>query len=235
MKAPRSSPDRQSWDDTRSRIIAAAADLIAKGGSDAATTRAVAIAASVQAPAIYRLFGDKGGLLDAVAEQALADYVADKSQRDPVADPIEDLSQAWDAHIAFGLSHPAIFAMMNAARSGPPSSASAAGLAVLRERVRRIARTGRLRVSEERAVDLVHAMGTGTILALLQKAPGEREGLSSAARDAVFAAVIGEQAQPVENGAAGAASALRACLDDIDVLTAGELLFIRELLQRIAQ
>ncbi|WP_338419811.1 TetR family transcriptional regulator [Streptomyces klenkii] len=35
------------------------------------TTRAVAAAAGVQAPAIYRLFGDKDGLLEAVAEQRL--------------------------------------------------------------------------------------------------------------------------------------------------------------------
>ncbi|WP_293883269.1 TetR/AcrR family transcriptional regulator, partial [Sphingomonas sp.] len=151
--------DKLLGDDTRSRIIGAATDLIATGGSEAATTRAVAIAASVQAPTIYRLFGDKDGLLDAVAEQTLADYVACKAQHDSAVDPIEDLRQGWDTHIAFGLAHPAIFARMNAPRTGAPSRASAAGLAVLRERVRRIARTGRLRVTEERAIDLIHAVG----------------------------------------------------------------------------
>ncbi|MGF2047081.1 helix-turn-helix domain-containing protein, partial [Enterococcus gallinarum] len=57
-----------SRDDVRERIIAAAADLLQDGGTAAVTTRAVAERASTQAPTIYRLFGDKDGLLDAVAE-----------------------------------------------------------------------------------------------------------------------------------------------------------------------
>jgi AcrR family transcriptional regulator len=36
-------------------------------GRRAVTTRAVAAGAGVQAPTIYRLFGDKDGLLDALA------------------------------------------------------------------------------------------------------------------------------------------------------------------------
>ncbi len=220
--------------DARSRIIAAAADLIAVGGTDAATTRAVATAASVQAPTIYRLFGDKSGLLDAVAEQTLADYVAGKALREPDADPIEDLRQGWDAHIAFGLAHPAIFALMSAARPGQVSGAGKAGRAVLRERVRRVALTGRLRVAEERAVDLIHAMGTGTVLALLEKTPDERNGLADAARETVFATVFGEPPRSLSTGAAGAASALRAGLDDLAGFTSGERQLLGELLERIA-
>lgn len=70
---------------------AAAAELLSSGGVDAATTRAVAQAAGVQAPTIYRLFGDKQGLLEAAAEQAIADYVDDKSRHLLDADPIADL------------------------------------------------------------------------------------------------------------------------------------------------
>jgi AcrR family transcriptional regulator len=72
---------------TRARIVAAAAGLIAAGGRDAATTRAVAAAARVQAPTIYRLFGDKRGLLDAVAEYEMAAYIAAKARRAPHPDP----------------------------------------------------------------------------------------------------------------------------------------------------
>ena len=89
-------------------------------------------------------------------------------------------------------------------------------------------------VTEERAVDLIHAMGTGTVLALLEKAPEEREGLAEAARDAVFATVIGNQSPSFTAGSRGAASALRACLDDIGVLSPGERQLLGELLQRIA-
>lgn len=220
---------------TRSRIIAAAAKLIVEGGVDAATTRAVAIAAKVQAPTLYRLFGDKDGLLEAVAEQTMADYVAEKGRRIPEADPIEDLRLGWDAHVAFGLAHPSIFRLMSGVRLGRPSRATLAGLDILRERVQRVARTGRLRCTAERAVDLIHAMGTGTVLTLLEKPDDERVDFSEDARDSVFAAIIGDQPPTADGGPASVASALRASLQDITALTPGERQLLGELLERISK
>ena len=75
--------------------------------------RAVVAAAAVQAPTIYRLFGDKRGLLDAVAERSLAAYIAEKSAREPHPDPVQDLRDGWDTHVAFGLAHPGLFAIMS--------------------------------------------------------------------------------------------------------------------------
>ena len=49
------------------RMLRAAADLLQTGGIEAVSTRAVAAAAGVQPPTIYRQFGDKDGLLDALA------------------------------------------------------------------------------------------------------------------------------------------------------------------------
>ena len=60
---------------TRERIVEAAAALLAQGGREAVSTRAVSAAAGVQAPTIYRIFGDKQGLLDAVASRGFAEYV----------------------------------------------------------------------------------------------------------------------------------------------------------------
>ena len=40
----------------------------------------MAEAAGVQPPTLYRLFGDKDGLIDAVAEHVMATYVAAKSE-----------------------------------------------------------------------------------------------------------------------------------------------------------
>ena len=91
---------------TRQRVIEAAADLLAREGRDAVTTRAVAVAAGVQPPAIYRLFGDKDGLLDAVAEHGFATFLAAKHV-DPIPqDPIEDLRAGWDLAVEFGLDQP---------------------------------------------------------------------------------------------------------------------------------
>ncbi|WP_053332931.1 TetR/AcrR family transcriptional regulator [Haliangium ochraceum] len=132
----------------RARILAAAAELLAAGGAEAATTRAVANAAAVQPPTIYRLFGDKSGLLDAVAVDVLAAYVAHKAARAPHADALEDLRAGWDMHVAFGLAHPAVFAILSAPRGDRPASpASAAGEQILRARIHRLAEIGRLRVS----------------------------------------------------------------------------------------
>jgi len=230
-------PSPQSHDvapnDARSRIIACAAQLIASGGSEAATTRAVASAASVQAPVIYRLFGDKDGLLDAVCEHVLSEYVAAKTRRKPADDPVEDLRQAWDVHVAFGLAHPAVFVLINAGRAAK-SGAVAAGLAEFRQRVSRVARAGRLRVSEQRAVDILYAIGTGTILTLLRKAPTERGDLSEAARETAFDAVIAGRTPSVGDGSRTAAVSLAASLEQLSVLTPGEAQLMMELLKRIA-
>jgi AcrR family transcriptional regulator len=222
--------------DTRTRIITAAAGLIARGGRDAATTRAVAAAADVQAPAIYRIFGDKEGLLDAVAEQGLAAYIAEKSMQQPHEDPVQDLRIGWDMHVAFGLAHPTLFVIM----SGDPHSrrnspAIAKGLEILRQRIRKIALSGRLQVSEARAVALLQAGCVGTVLTLLNEPEEKRDvEMSAIAREAVIGAIIGSAKRLSKQRPNGAAAALRASLDETKVLTGGERQLLGELLDRIA-
>ena len=226
--------DAAPADELRARIIEAAAELIASGGRDAATTRAVAAAAGVQAPTIYRMFGDKRGLLDAVAEHGLAAYIAEKARREPHPDPVQDLRDGWDLHVAFGLAHPGLFAIMSG-EPRPNSPAVAAGLEVLRRRIRNIAIAGRLRVSEERAIALLQSVCIGTVLTLLGVPEEERDpGLSDAAREAVVAAITGKATARTDPGPRGAAMALRASLDRTSVLTAGERHLLGELLDRIA-
>jgi AcrR family transcriptional regulator len=220
----------------RRRVLEAAAALIARGGRDAATTRAVAAAAGVQAPTIYRLFGDKRGLLDAVAEHCVAEYVAEKSTREPHPDPVEDLRNGWDVHVAFGLAHPELFALMSqSTAAGEPSAAVAAGHEVVRRRLAKIALAGRLRVSEARAAALLTASCVGTVLTLLSQGEHERDpGLSAAAREALLTAITGEAPASESASPRGLAAALRAFLPEAKVLTAGETHLLQELLDRIA-
>lgn len=218
----------------RERILAAAAALVASGGSEAATTRAVAAAAGVQAPTLYRLFGDKDGLLAAVAEQVMADFVAAKDLAAAENDPVLELRGGWDDYVAFGLRHPGVFTLMNRSMKPALSSATAAGLAVLARRVHRVARAGRLCVTEERAVDLIHACGTGTVLALIAKPSEARDDLAAAAREAVMAAILDEP-RPEAGVTAAMATGLRASLQDVPDLTPGERHLLDELLQRIAR
>jgi len=113
--------------DPRSAIIDAAARLLQEQGAAALTTRGVAEAAGVQPPTLYRLFGDKDGLIDAVAEHVMATYVAAKSAPiDP--DPVTDLRAAWRMHNDFGLANPELYALLN--RRGPNSPATVAGIEI---------------------------------------------------------------------------------------------------------
>lgn len=222
--------------DIRGRILNAAAKLLAEGGREALTTRAVVAAAGIQQPTLYRLFGDKTGLLDAVAEAGLAAYVAGKATAKPDPDPLVEFRLGWDRHVEFGLTHPALFAIIwgdpNPSRISP---AAAGGLAVLRRKIRALATVGRLRVTEARAVNLAHAACTGAILTLLDLPEGERDPeLTSAMREAVISAITYTEPLSGSSSATGAAITLRASLNEAAMLTPGEKLLLDELLDRIA-
>src|SRR5271163_1683343 len=120
-----SGPDLvSSRDRTRTQLVEVAAELLATGGPDAVTTRSVALAAGVQAPTIYRLFGDKSGLLDAVVEHGFASYVGRK-HLEADADPVESLRAGWELHVGFGLANPELFRLMHTALRTPDGRAVA--------------------------------------------------------------------------------------------------------------
>jgi len=225
-----------SRDDTRVSIIAAAIDLLNSGGRDAVTTRAVAHAAGVQAPTIYRLFGDKHGLLNAVAEHGFTSYLKEKTTRKPGQDPVENLRRGWDLHVEFGLSHPAIYLLMYAEpRPGVKSPAAEKSYRFLKEHLRRVAAVGRLRFSEERAADIFHAFGCGTVLTLLGKADGHRDmDVSEIAREAAIAAITTDLPAFESSAPAAAAAALRAVLPEVEAFSDGERSLLTEWLNRLA-
>ena len=210
--------------------------LVSEGGEEAASTRAVAAAAGVQAPTIYRLFGDKQGLLDAVAVHVFEAYVASKSAREPGMDPVDELRSGWDEHIAFGLDNPRVYELIyRQSRRGEMPAAAMVAAAVLDGHVRRIAQAGRLRVPEHRAAQLLHAAGSGTVRTLIATPQERRDpALSELAREAVISAITVEPQVHGPAGLIGAAVSLRASIGDADQLTAGEQALLRELLDRIA-
>src|SRR5688500_8578642 len=132
---------------TRDRIVRAAAGLLAKGGREAVSTRAVAAAAGVQAPTIYRQLGDMRGLLDEVASHGFSAYLREKTMRKRAEDPVEDLRRGWDLHVGFGLANPAFYALMYGdPKPGTEPTAAKEAAEILRGLVRRVAEAGRLRV-----------------------------------------------------------------------------------------
>lgn len=221
---------------TRAKIITAAAELLAQGDRDAVTTRAVTAAAGVQAPTLYRLFGDKAGLLDAVAEYGFAKYAEDKVPPDPDGEPVEALRAGWDLHVGFGLANPVLYSLMyGQPRAGGPPPAAEASFAILRRHVRHIAEAGRLRIGEEHAVALIHASGCGTVLTLLALPEDRRDPeLSTLAREACIAALTTDATPLRTPGPVGVAVALHAVLPDVTALTSAERGVLAEWLDRIA-
>lgn len=219
--------------ETRTRIVAVAARLLREDGPAAVTTRAVAQAAGMQAPTIYRFFTDKDALLDAVAEHVFADYVANKALAASSADPVADLRAGWDAHISFGLANPALFGLLTDPARATPSPAAAAGLTVLQDRVRRIAEAGRLRVTERRAVELVHAAGTGAVLTLLATPQENRDPeLADAMYEAVARSILTDTPALPTDDTTGVAVTLRAVAHTLPMLTTAERALLSEWLDR---
>ncbi|MER6472369.1 TetR/AcrR family transcriptional regulator [Streptomyces collinus] len=227
-------------DSPRRRILEAAVELLEKGGPDAVSTRAVAAAAGMQPPAIYRLFGDKEGLLEAVAQHGYARFLESKrAQLDPEPqDAVEDLRRGWDMVVEFGISRPELFAVMSRATGREADMAHRAGLEILHGRVRRLAAGGWLRVDEELAAQIIQATGRGAVTTWHSTPAARRDpALLTALREAMVTAIT--HAEPTipheESGPAAAARALRAALpDDADVLSDAEQQLLREWLTRLA-
>src|SRR6476660_994733 len=231
----------------RARILRAATELLATGGRDAVTTRAVSAAAGVQPPTIYRHFGDMQGLFEAVARDTFATYAREKASRPLTNDPVEDLRQAWDLHIAFGLAHPDVFALLYSA----PSVAAFRpvineGVALLQGLVARVAEVGRLRVDVAHATELIHAAGTGIAITLAATPPEERDPrLSETMLEAILTAItIPDSAEAPDKtpGAAPAAErvavhavALQELLTDVpNALSPAERQLLGDWLDRLA-
>jgi AcrR family transcriptional regulator len=221
--------------DTRDRIVRAAAKLITDADGEPVSTRAVCTAAGVGAPTLYHHFGDKRGLFDAVAAHGFEQYLESKRAQPSTGDPVDDLRQGWDLHIEFGRTHPAFYTLMYGTPRPPPVAAEAH--AILTGLVEAVARAGRLRVSVETAVRMIHAAGVGVTLALISgDGAGDAE-LSIRTREAVLAAITVPDGEPAGGTSSAArAVALRAALtaDPPPELTATEAAMLGEWLDRIA-
>lgn len=192
----------------------------------------------MQAPAIYRLFGDKDGLLEAVAEQVMSAYAASKAGivgavTADGADPLDDLRAGWDTHIAFGLANPSVFRLLSDPDRARVSAAAQAGKRVLALRVHRVAVSGRLRVGEQRATDLIHAAGTGVIQTLLSMPPDGRDpGLAEAMYEAVLRHILTDAPTRAADATMAATVAFRAVAPRLDMLSDAERQLMTEWLDR---
>ena len=206
---------------------------MAEGGIEAASTRAVTAAAGVQAPTLYRLFGDKQGLLDAVAAHGFDTYLVSKQAQLKTDDPIADVGAGFDLHIEFGLANPGLYVLMyGAVRPGHVQPLE--GRRILRAMLERAASAGRLRVPVETALEFVGTAGVGVTLHLISTPEEERDpAMAGRVRDRVLEAIAGDERS--EGGPAVHAVALQAALRERpELLGDAETALMLQWLARVA-
>lgn len=186
-------------DDTgvRQALVEAALRQLAASTEGDIATRAVSEEAGVTQPVLYRLFGDKRGLLDAVADTGFERYARRKAELEVTPDPVADLYAGWDDHMAFAAENPALYQLMFAPRPQSAATAYRRVLELLEKTLLRCAAAGALSTSPRLAAQLILPANIGVCLShLAQPALFDDPALSHRARDAVFAAVLTDRAAP---------------------------------------
>ena len=183
--------------DTRTRLLEAAADLIAAAPGEDFSLRAVCDAAGVKMPTLYHFFGNKQGLIEAVVQRGFDMYLSAKSSTESSGDPIQDLRLGWDAHVAFGLENPGFYTLMyGKVRPGYSPEAQSKPSEILRGLTRKAEQEGRLVVGHEQAAAHVLATNIGVTLRLIIQGKNDPE-LSAGVREGVLAAITGTgQSEP---------------------------------------
>ncbi|MFJ2259570.1 TetR/AcrR family transcriptional regulator [Streptomyces sp. NPDC087844] len=176
---------------TKARILEVAAALVAQSPDGDVSTRAVCEGAGVGAPALYRHFGDKEGLLSAVVDHGWDKYLAAKRDRPPGTDPVEDLRDGWTTHVEFARANPNLFRLMHSPAMRTPPAAALEAHRILTTDLQRAAAQGTLCLAPELAAQMIMSANVGVALMLVARpATFTDESLSRRVRDAVHATVF---------------------------------------------
>jgi len=107
----------------RDDILAAAAELLERTGSEEAVTlRAVARQVGISAPSIYAHFPDREAIVLAAVVR-IFDELAEAIRRGAGAagdDPVDHLVAGCEAYVRYGLAHPVRYAVLFARHRTPP-------------------------------------------------------------------------------------------------------------------
>jgi AcrR family transcriptional regulator len=185
----------------RTRMLEAAEELLNASPDRDIATRAVCEAVGVGAPVLYRLFGDKNGLLSALVDYGFERYLATKRAAEPSEDPIVDLYNGWDTHVEFAQAHPAVYRLMFSPSFATVPSAAQEAMRLLREVLDRCAAAGALRVGTDAAAQMIMSANIGVALNLVTQPENYPDPeLSRRVRDAVHAAVLVPDRAPGDSG-----------------------------------
>jgi AcrR family transcriptional regulator len=172
---------------TRTLMLKAAEAQLQASPDRDISTRGVCEAVGVGAPVLYRLFGDKNGLLSAVVDRAFQRYLASKRAQALSDNPVDDLYTAWDAHIAFALKNQAVYRIAYAPALDEVPAGVEEARQLLLVRFARCAEDGRLNTSPDPAAQIMMAACIGVALSLItQPTIFSHPDLSDRVRDAVI-------------------------------------------------
>ena len=114
MPQPESTAGDTPARDPRREILFAASALLYEGGAEGLTIRRLALRCGYTAPAIYQIFGDKAGLLDAILREAIANLTTRLSELPEQPDPTALMRLQFKEIVRFGREHPTHYRLMEA-------------------------------------------------------------------------------------------------------------------------
>ena len=190
-------------DELRERLLhAAEAQLIDSTDNDIAT-RAVCEAAGVSQPVLYRLFGDKQGLLAALVDHGYARYIARKSTLAVTDDVLADLRAGWDDHMEFARTNPAVYRLMFSPNPNGKPTARRQIFDLLVATLRRVAAEGRMTIPPHVAAPAILSANVGIALnRITQPDLYDDPDLSTRVREAIFASFLTDVGDARTEGAA---------------------------------
>lgn len=185
-------------------------------------------------PVLYRLFGDKDGLLSAVADHVWEQYLAGKRAAVPGSDVLADLRAGWDNHTAFALAHPHAYRLVFGSALTAAPAAIAEAMRLLGAVTERLASAGLLRIPPEEASRIIMAANSGVALGMILRPTEYPEGASEEVREATIRGILlgDAAADPVSVAVTTLRARVRAD-DEYDTFTAAEAALIDEWLGRL--
>lgn len=184
---------KQRTPELRERVLAEAVDLLAQDGVAGVTARAVARAAETSTPAVYELFGDKGGLVRAVFFEGFRRLYEQLAAVPESDDPRADALATVAAYRAFVVANPALADVMLSRpftdfAPGPPElRASGSVRELIVARVRRGVAAGAFAADP---IDLAHAL-VALVQGLAAAENGRRLGTTPESVDRRWALAVG--------------------------------------------
>ncbi len=175
----------------RDAMIEAARLLLEESPAGNVTIREVCEAVGVGKSVLYRHFGDKNGLLDAVIDEAFSGYIERKRSLEDTVDPVTDLYACWDDYLDFAAANPALYRLMFSPALPKVPDAAGRIFVLLTEALDRCAVAGALRIPSREAAQMILSANTGVALSTLTQPDRYGDpGLSARVRDAVFATCL---------------------------------------------